>query len=64
MKLSLTIETRPQSFDAEDAISNILQDNGLREDLESIIEMKFEEMMSWRDRQQVNVQVSIQEHKG
>ena len=64
MKLSLTIKTRPQSFDAENAISNILQDNGLREDLESIIEMKFEEMMSWRDIQQVNVQVSIQEHKG
>ena len=61
MKLTLNIETRPQSFDAEDAMENALQDRGLRLDLERAIERELENIMGWRD---ISVRVSIGELKG
>lgn len=49
MILRLRIETCPQSFDAEDAIENALQDRGLESDLEYEIGRAIQEMMGWRD---------------
>ena len=51
MKVKLTIETIPHSLDAEDEIGNALQDDGLRQDLESAIEREIEAIMGWRDLQ-------------
>jgi len=49
MKISMTVCTQPESFEAEDEISNALQDDGLRRDLESAIEREIEAIMGWRD---------------
>jgi len=49
MTVELEIETKPDSFDAEDDISNALQDDGLRRDVERAIEREIEAIMQWRD---------------
>jgi hypothetical protein len=56
MKLYLLVDTEPDSFDAQDAIANSLQDDGLRSDLEVIIGHTIERFMRWRD---IHVRVRV-----
>lgn len=58
MKIEMTVSTRPDSSDAEDHISNALQDEGLRRDLESAIEREIETIMGWRDLE-VRVKLAV-----
>ena len=58
MKIIITLRTQPESFEAEDEISNALQDDGLRRDLESSIEREIEAIMGWRDLE-VHVELTV-----
>lgn len=49
MRITFTVHTDPQSFEAEDAIENALEDPGLTGDLERSIESDIEGIMGWRD---------------
>ena len=58
MKIKLTIETQPHCFEAEDEIGNILQDDGIREDLGLAIGQEIEAIMGWRDLR-VKVEIKV-----
>lgn len=59
MKIVLTVETVPHSFDIEDEISNALQDNRLREDLEVAVENAIEEIMRWKGDIRASVKAKV-----
>ena len=47
MKITFKITTEPESSDAEDAVHNMLQDSGIREEFESWIETIVTNYMGW-----------------
>lgn len=59
MKFTLEIETRPMSFDILDDLINLLQDDGLRKKLESIIEDYLKDFLTHQGMKDIAVRVEL-----
>jgi hypothetical protein len=49
MKFIFDIRSDPESLDVEDSISNLFQDDGMKDSIETIIEQFIEKMMGFWD---------------